>query len=158
MKPLTFEVWPSRTPEEDGKLRDIMRAVKEFNPPYVSVTVSDRRPFDCTLRTARLIQEEFGVSAMPHIRCLGRAPSDFCRDVDRVVSAGMTRLLVLRGDHPASGGAPTKDALQFAAQGIGLIRSMGASLRIAAACHPETHEDAIDDAHDLAFLCAKVRA
>lgn len=155
---ISMEVWPPRNAEEDAKFIQTLNVTQHLNPPFISVTVSDRRPAELTRQTAICIQREWGMVAMPHLRCLGRTEHEFCREIEGLVEHGIRRVLVVRGDRSPSSLESAHGTLRFAFEGVALIRKIGAPLTVAVGCHPDVHEEALDAGTDLHHLKAKVDA
>lgn len=156
MDRISIEVWPPRNAEEDAKFRQTLEAAKRLNPPFVSVTVSDRRPAVLTRETALRIEREFGIPAMPHIRCFGWTRGEFRREIELIIESGLRRVLVVRGDRPASLTHAPPGTLEHASEGVEIIRHMKAPLTVAVGCHPDVHEESPDALMDLFYLKHKV--
>jgi len=156
MNRISIEVWPPRNAEEDVKFCRTLEAAKQLDPPFVSVTVSDRRPAVLTRETAVRIQREFGLPAMAHIRCFGLMPGEFRREIELLVEGGIRRVLVIRGDKPSSMNYAPFGTLEHASDGVRLIREMKAPLLVGVGCHPDVHEEALSADLDLFYLEYKI--
>ena len=156
--PVSFEFYPPKTDEQRQQLERAVVRLKAHAPSFVSVTFgAGGSTLSYTPDTVRLLREQHGLDAVPHLSCMGGTRLEIAELLVRYRAVGCTRLVALRGDLP-SGMATTGD-FRYAADLVRFIRSEhGHHFRIEVAAYPETHPQA-DDAHiDLHHFKAKVDA
>lgn len=158
MIPISFEFYPPKTEEQRARLDRTARKLKAHAPKYVSCTFgAGGSTLRYTPETVRLLRQEHGFDAAPHLSCVGGTREEI-RDLLRLYRAiGCRRLVALRGDMP-SGMGHTGD-LRYASELVEFIRqTTGDHFRIDVACYPETHPQAEDALADMAYFKAKVDA
>jgi len=156
--PVSFEFYPPKTDEQRQQLERAVVRLKAHAPRFVSVTFgAGGSTLSYTPDTVRLLREQHGLDAVPHLSCMGGTRLEIAELLVRYRAVGCTRLVALRGDLP-SGMATTGD-FRYAADLVRFIRAEhGHHFRIEVAAYPETHPQA-DDAHiDLRHFKAKVDA
>jgi len=158
--PLSFELFPPRTPEGAAKLPATVRQLATANPGYFSVTHgaggSDQGGTYDTLLT---VVHETGCEAAAHLTCVGSTRDKVAALLQRYRDAGIRRIVALRGDLPAtamSSAAPGE--FHFASELVRFIRDThGEHFRIEVAAYPEMHPQATNPDADLERFIAKVR-
>ena len=156
--PVSFEFYPPKTDEQRQQLERAVARLKAQAPGFVSVTFgAGGSTLSYTPDTVRLLREQHGLDAVPHLSCMGGTRLEIAELLARYRAVGCTRIVALRGDLP-SGMATTGD-FRYAVDLVRFIRAEhGRHFRIEVAAYPETHPQA-DDAHiDLRHFKAKVEA
>ena len=156
--PVSFEFYPPKTDEQRQQLERTVLRLKGHAPRFVSVTFgAGGSTLSYTPDTVRLLREQHGLDAVPHLSCMGGTRLEIAELLARYRAVGCTRVVALRGDLP-SGMATTGD-FRYAADLVRFIRAEhGHHFRIEVAAYPETHPQA-DDAHiDLRHFKAKIDA
>lgn len=99
--PVSFEVYPPRSPEKAPSLYETIRALAAVHPRFISVTFgaggSSRRS---SLEVLTHILNNTHVQPMAHLTCVGTTHSEAADLVREFLDAGITSFLALRGDPP----------------------------------------------------------
>lgn len=96
---LSLEVIPPLKEEElDESRRKIESLVKDSQPAYISVTRRAEGNDENTIILCRLIQQDFGLKAIPHITAVNHNKETLKILEDRLKSSSLDRILVIRGD------------------------------------------------------------
>ncbi len=156
-KVFSFEFFPPRTDEDEGKLFAAARELAKLSPDFVSVTNSSggRLPF----RTAALsgaLKNEIGLEVVAHLTCLGQTRARIGEICAGLKKMGIENILALRGDRQAAEGAEGGD-YSYASQ-LAADLSDDGSFSVGGACYPEKHPEAATLEEDIAHLKEKVRA
>ncbi len=99
--PVSFEVYPPRTPDKAPSLYETIRALSEVHPRFISVTFgaggSSRRS---SLEVLTYILNNTHVQPMAHLTCVGTTHAEAADVVREFMEAGISSFLALRGDPP----------------------------------------------------------
>ncbi len=99
--PVSFEVYPPRTPDKAPSLYETIRALSEVHPRFISVTFgaggSSRRS---SLDVLTHILNNTHVQPMAHLTCVGTTHAEAADVVREFMEAGISSFLALRGDPP----------------------------------------------------------
>ena len=155
---ISFEFFPPRTPESVARLETTRRKLAALKPEFFSVTFgAGGSTRDLTLETVLDTRADTGVDSAPHISCIGFPVSEIRKVLDRYQSAGIQRLVALRGDMPS--GTTGFGELRFANELVEFIRSeTGDRFHIDVAGYPEVHPQSPGAASDLDSFKRKVEA
>ena len=159
---VSFEFFPPKTPEGVWNLLDALRALKNLEPDFVSVTYGaggSATEKQQTIDIVTRIKRDFGLEAMAHFTCVGATTDELRAMLDRMREAGIDNVLALRGDPPQgqTEWTATEGGLSYSRELIELIRE-DYEFAIGAACFPETHIHASSPEDDLRYLGEKVQA
>lgn len=157
--PISFELFPPRTPEGVAKLPSVVSELAGARPDFFSVTHgaggSDQ---DGTYETLLTVVRETGIEAAPHLTCVGSTRARVAALLDKYREAGVKRIVALRGDLPAtaySSAAPGE--FHYASELVRFIREThGDHFRIEVAAYPEMHPQAANPGADFDHFCRKV--
>jgi methylenetetrahydrofolate reductase (NADPH) len=154
----SFEFFPPKTPEGADKLRAVRAQLAALAPDFFSVTFgAGGSTREGTFNTVMEIHRE-GLPVAPHISCIGSTRASIVELLQRYRSAGVRRIVALRGDLPSGAGAG-RGELAYANELVELIRAeTGDWFRIEVAAYPEYHPQARSPAEDLRNFVRKVRA
>ena len=155
--PLSFEFFPTKTPEGAVKLRAVRQQLYAMRPEFCSVTYgAGGSTHEGTFNAVREILAE-GVDAASHFSCIGATKATVREQLAELKVMGVKRLVALRGDLPSGYGAGGE--FQYASDLIAFIRSETDShFQIEVACYPEVHPQARSPEADLKAFATKVRA
>jgi len=163
----SFEFFPPKTDAGLDQLRQSVRALRDLNPTFVSVTYgAGGSTRDRTIELVSEIQRHYGMDVMAHLTCVGASRDEIAGVLTRLQSAGIENVLALRGDPPkgADGFTPTPGGFRFAGELIAHIRDAFPTFGIGGACYPEGHVECLgqdgkrDLDRDLDNLVRKVDA
>ncbi|MFN9212377.1 MAG: methylenetetrahydrofolate reductase [NAD(P)H] [Betaproteobacteria bacterium] len=154
----SFEFVPPRTAEGADKLRAVRHELAALDPDYFSVTFGAGGSTREGTRATVMDIHAAGLTAAPHIACIGSTRTDIAALLDDYRAAGIRRLVALRGDMP-SGSGPVRGELHYANELIEFIRTHGGDwFHVEVACYPEMHPQARSPRDDLENFIRKVRA
>ena len=155
--PLSFEFFPTKTPEGAVKLRTVRQQLYVTRPEFCSVTYgAGGSTHDGTFGAVREILEE-GIDAASHFSCVGATRATVREQLVELRTMGVRRLVALRGDLPSGYG--TGGEFQYASDLVAFIRrEMPDDFHIEVACYPEVHPQAKSPEADLKAFAAKVHA
>lgn len=157
----SFELFPPRTPAGVEKLPGIVAELAAVKPAFFSVTYgaggSDQ---DGTAEAVAMVRRTTGIEAAPHLTCIGSTRAKIAELLKRYRDSGVTRIVTLRGDLPAT--ATTTEApgeLRYANELVSFIREThGDHFRLEVAAYPEVHPQAATPDADFDAFRRKVDA
>ncbi len=155
--PLSFEFFPTKTPEGAVKLRAVRQQLYAMRPEFCSVTYgAGGSTHDGTFAAVREILEE-GVAAASHFSCIGATKATVRAQLGELKAMGVKRLVALRGDLPSGYGLGGE--FLYASDLVAFIREeTGRDFHIEVACYPEVHPQARSPEADLRAFAAKASA
>lgn len=155
--PVSFEFFPTKTPEGAEKLRAVRQALYARRPDFCSVTYgAGGSTQEGTFATVREILAE-GVSAASHFSCIGATRETVRSQAATLKAMGVKRLVALRGDLPSGYGAGGE--FHYASDLVAFIRAeTGDDFHVEVAAYPEVHPQARSPEADLQAFALKVRA
>lgn len=156
--PISLEFFPPKTPEGTVKLAAARAELYALRPEFCSVTYGAGGSTQMgTLQVVQAIRDE-GFVGVPHFTCIGATRASVGETLDGFKSAGLKRLVALRGDLPSGSGSGFGE-FRYAADLIEQIRRhSGDHFHIEVAAYPETHPQARSPAADLKAFASKVAA
>jgi methylenetetrahydrofolate reductase (NADPH) len=157
--PVSFEVYPPRSPEHMGALLEAIDYLAQVNPDFISVTFgaggSTTRD---SLAVLEYIEKNTPTHPLAHLTCAGNSTEEATELVKSFVDAGITQFLALRGDLPEDHSAGIGD-LPHAEDLVRLLTGIsgdGSSIeRIAVAAFPNGHPDSQSRNDDIQVLLRK---
>ncbi|HXD07466.1 MAG TPA: methylenetetrahydrofolate reductase [NAD(P)H] [Burkholderiaceae bacterium] len=154
---LSLEFFPPKTPEGAEKLRAVRQQLYALSPQFCSVTYgAGGSTQEGTWTTVQAIRGE-GVEAAPHFSCIGATKDAVLETLRKFESAGIRRIVALRGDLPSGYGGFGE--FRYASDLVAFIReATGDHFHIEVAAYPETHPQARNPAADMKAYVTKVRA
>lgn len=157
--PISFELFPPRTPEGAAKLPSVISQLAAARPEFFSVTHgaggSDQ---DGTYETLLTVVRETGIEAAPHLTCVGSTRAKIAALLDKYRAAGVKRIVALRGDLPVTAySAAAPGEFHYASELVCFIREQhGNYFRIEVAAYPEMHPQAPNPGADFDNFRRKV--
>jgi methylenetetrahydrofolate reductase (NADPH) len=157
----SFELFPPRTPEAAAKLPAVLEKLAAVRPEYFSVTHgaggSDQ---DGTYETLLTVVRHTGIEVAPHLTCIGSTRANIEAHLQRYRDAGVSRIVALRGDLPATALSPAAPGeFHYASELVAFIREThGDWFKIEVAAYPEMHPQATSAGADFDNFCRKVEA
>lgn len=154
----SVEFFPPKTPEGSEKLRATRKILAALDPEYFSVTFGAGGSTQSGTRDTVLEIQSEGFAAAPHLSCIGRSRADLREILIEYKSAGLRRLVALRGDLPSGFGGSAGE-FSHANELIEFIRAeTGDWFHIEAAAYPEMHPQAKSPQDDLQNYARKIKA
>jgi len=155
--PISLEFFPTKTPEGAEKLRAVRQQLYALKPEFCSVTFgAGGSTQDGTLQAVTEIMSE-GSPASPHLNCIGQSRESIRERLAAYRSAGIRRIVALRGDLPSGYGVGGE--FRYASDLVAFVRAeTGDHFHIEVAAYPETHPQAKSPLADLDAFAAKVKA
>ena len=155
--PISFEFFPTKTPEGAAKHVQVRQALYARKPQFCSVTYGAGGSTQAgTLAMVRDIQAE-GMAAASHFSCIGATQDKVRAELQELKDLGVKRLVALRGDLPSGYGLG--GPFPYASDLVGFIRQeFGDGFHIEVAAYPEMHPQAKSPQADLQAFATKVRA
>jgi methylenetetrahydrofolate reductase (NADPH) len=153
----SFEFFPPKTAEGQGKLLAARRQLAQLKPAFFSCTYgAGGSTQEGTVRTVMEIRAE-GHDAAPHLSCIGSRRDNIAALLDQFKAAGIRRLVCLRGDLPS--GMAVAGEFRYAADLVRFVRERtGDWFHIEVAAYPEFHPQARRPADDLRHFKEKIEA
>lgn len=154
----SIEFFPPKTPEGSDKLRATRKVLAELQPEYFSVTFGAAGSTQAGTRDTVLEIRSEGLSAAPHLSCIGRTRADLRAIIAEYKAHGIRQLVALRGDLPSGFGGSFGE-LHHASDLIEFVRAeTGDWFHIECAAYPEMHPQAKSPQDDLQNFARKVKA
>jgi methylenetetrahydrofolate reductase (NADPH) len=154
----SFEFFPPKSPEGAEKLRQVRARLAQVKPEFFSVTFgAGGSTREGTFNTVMEIHADQHPVA-PHISCIGSTRAELAELIDAYKSAGIRRMVALRGDMP-SGAGLSNGQFRHANELVEFIREhSGAWFHLEVAAYPEFHPQSRSPDDDLANFVRKVKA
>lgn len=157
----SLEFFPPKDETGVEALRQSAAALKSVPWDFVSVTYgAGGSTRERTAQVSALLKNDFGLTVMPHLTCVGHSRAELHALADRIHDGGFRNIMTLRGDPPkgASGFTPAPDGLRYASELVTLLKSRHSDLCLGVAGYPEKHPEAPSLEVDLDNLQRKVDA
>jgi methylenetetrahydrofolate reductase (NADPH) len=154
---LSVEFFPPQTSEGAEKLRATWATLAQLKPAFFSVTFgAGGSTQDRTFETVEEIRAA-GLPAAPHLSCIGSTKERVRAILQRYRSAGINRIVALRGDLPSGMADPGE--FRYANELVEFIRrETGDCFHVEVAAYPEYHPQARTPRDDLLNFKRKVDA
>ena len=155
--PISFEFFPTKTPEGAAKHVNVRQQLYARKPEFCSVTYGAGGSTQAgTFTMVRDIQNE-GVGAASHFSCIGATHDKVREELKQLKAMGVKRIVALRGDLPSGYGLGGE--FRYASDLVTFIREeTGEHFHLAVAAYPEVHPQAKSPQADLDAFIAKVQA
>src|SRR3569833_356421 len=139
---VSFEFFPPKTDAMEERFWDSVHKLAPLHPRFVSVTYgAGGSTRERTLRMVSQVKAETGVDAAAHLTCVGATKDEVNQVVHAYKTAGIKRIVALRGDPPGGPGQPfvqQPGGYTSAAELVAGIRRIG-NFDISVAAYPEKH-------------------
>lgn len=157
---ISFEYFPPKTEEAENHLLETAKALKSYNPKYVSVTYgAGGSTREGTRRIVKRMMDETGVTTMPHLTCVGSTKDEIKTILEDYRGMGIENVLAMRGDLPAGMTEipPESGGFQHASDLVSFIKPMN-QFSIGVAVYPEGHIQTKSLEEDIKYTKLKVDA
>ena len=153
---VSFEVFPPKKADGLEAVEKATEQIAALKPDFMSVTYgAGGSTSKMTLEIASHLQQQYGVSVLPHLTCVASSKS-YVRDmVSQIKGLGIENIMALRGDIPQDGKIGTD--YKYAADLIRDIKEQS-DLCIGGACYPEGHIECRHKEDDILHLKEKVES
>jgi methylenetetrahydrofolate reductase (NADPH) len=145
VKAVSFEFFPPKTPEMEAKLWDSVERLAPLKPDFVSVTYgAGGSTRERTHAIVKRMAEATPLAPAGHITCVAATRAEIDQVLKDYWSAGVKRIVALRGDPTAGIGAryePHPGGYAYASDLIAGARRIG-DFDISVGCYPEAHPEA----------------
>lgn len=139
---VSFEFFPPKTDVMEERFWESVHKLAPLKPRFVSVTYgAGGSTRERTLRMVKQVKAETGVDAAAHLTCVGATKEEVDQVVHAYKTAGIKRIVALRGDPPGGPGQPFVQhpgGYINAAELVGGIGRIG-DFDISVAAYPEKH-------------------
>ncbi|MGV8841753.1 MAG: methylenetetrahydrofolate reductase [NAD(P)H] [Pseudomonas sp.] len=155
----SFEFFPTKTEAGHVKLLATAKQLARYNPDFFSCTYgAGGSTRERTLNTVLQLEHEVKIAAAPHLSCVGDSKAELRALLNQYQSAGIKRLVALRGDLPSGMGMASGE-MRYANELVSFIREeTGTHFHIEIAAYPEMHPQARNFEDDLANFVRKAHA
>jgi methylenetetrahydrofolate reductase (NADPH) len=157
----SFELFPPRTPAGWDKLPALAEALAAVQPAFFSVTYgAGGSEQNGTYDTLIKVVEQTGIETAPHLTCIGSTRAKIGALLEQYKAAGVTRIVALRGDLPATAvSSEAPGELRYASELVAFIREThGDHFTLEVAAYPEMHPQAENPDADFDAFRKKVDA
>ncbi|MDO4998256.1 MAG: methylenetetrahydrofolate reductase [NAD(P)H] [Neisseria sp.] len=156
---LSFEFFPTRTPEGRAKQVITRKQLSQFSPEFFSCTSgAGGSTKDGTLQTISDILSE-GIAAAPHLPCVGMTEEEVLALLATYKEMGVRHIVALRGDIPSGMWGAAASGLRYANELVEVIKSAhGDDFHVEVAAYPEFHPQARSAEDDVNNFVRKVKA
>lgn len=133
--------------------------LKQVSPAFYSVTYgAGGGTAQPTMDLVCKIQDDYGITAMPHLTCVGHTTGYLSSYVSDLKERGIDNILALRGDAPGGGKFnPVPGGLKYASEVVKLVDGFD-HFSIGVAGHPEGHPECTSLEADVQYLKDKLDA
>lgn len=153
----SIEYFPPRTATGEKKLDGVHEELSKLDPDFFSVTYGAGGSTKFGTKKIVLRYKALGAEVAPHLSFGGTEDSEIAQLLQDYKSAGVRRLVALRGDNPSGMGAAVQH--RYASELVEFVRRVsGDHFHIDVACYPETHPESPSFKSDVEFFKRKVDA
>ena len=160
--PVSFEVYPPKTPDGLPALHDSIHALDSVNPDFISVTFgAGGSSTRSSLDVLRFIRDNTKATPLAHLTCVGTTKKEVAELIHSFLGEGINHFLALRGDLPV-GADHHEGELEHASDLVALMmelheESLGPD-RVAVAAFPNGHPESENRQRDIETLLIKENA
>jgi len=157
---VSFEFFPPKTAEMEAALWKSVQRLAPLAPRFVSVTYgADGSTRDRTHNIVARVVRETGLTAAPHLTCVGATKEEVLDVARRYRDEGIRHIVALRGDPPQGQAryVPHPGGFAYAADLVAGLKSV-ADFDISVAAYPDMHPEAASPQADIDNLKRKFDA
>jgi len=154
---ISFEVFPPKKEGEFEQAYEVLKALAELAPDFISVTYgAGGSRSDKTVELASYIQNTLGIDAVAHMTCVGSTKEKLLQVAEDLKASNINYVLALRGDRPRDMSDEQYASRDFAhASHMMEFLKANTPLHLAGACYPEKHFESFSMESDLNNLKRK---
>lgn len=154
---VAFEFFPPRSQRSAAALQNTLKALKKYNPLYVSMTCgAGGSSYEATRDAVNILLTEKDLVVMPHLTCISTEPAAVRDTLKHYKDLEIDNIMALRGDIlPESQEANLGGEFKFAKDLVKLIKEDG-HFDIGAAVYPEGHIEMRSLDEDLKYTKQKI--
>lgn len=157
---VSIEFFPPKDAQGEERLWSALAQLSDIAPDFVSVTYgAGGSTRDRTLRITAEITSRTGMSTVAHLTCVGATRDELSSVLSQYKSAGISRVLALRGDPPSGPRGEwisTPHGIDHAHELVHLASSMG--FEVGVAVFPDGHPASKNRDEDIETLKRKADA
>lgn len=157
---LSYEFFPPRRPEEEGKFWDTVDRLMVHSPDFVSVTYgASGTTRDRTIAATRALADR-GALTVGHLTCVSQSRDDTARTLAAFEDSGVHNILAIRGDMPGGPTVPWRrhpEGLSTATHLVEFIKARG-EFCVGVAAFPNVHQPDNDPELDARLVVEKAAA
>lgn len=157
---LSYEFFPPRSPEEEGRFATTVEKLEAFGPDFVSVTYgASGSTRDRTVEATRALAER-GTVTVGHLTCVSQSRDDTARTLSAFEEVGVRNILAIRGDMPGGPSVPWEqhpEGIGTATELVEFIRARG-DFCVGVAAFPNVHQPDNDPELDARIVVEKAKA
>lgn len=156
-KSLSFEVFPPKKDGEFEKAFEVLDAMGQLKPDYISVTYgAGGSRAGKTVEIASYIQNTLHIDAVAHMTCVGSKREQLLEVYQELKAHNVNHVLALRGDRPKDMSDEQYAARDFEhASDMMAFLKENTDLHLSGACYPEKHFECFSMESDLNNLKKK---
>jgi len=156
---VSFEFFPPKNDEMEGRLWQTVKRLEPLRPKFVSVTYgAGGSTRERTARTVGRILSESALMPAAHLTCIDATRETVDEVIRQFVDLGVTRFVALRGDPSAGVGTQYQPHPGGYANGADMVAALKrhGDFDISVSAYPEKHPESPDFATDIDMLKRKV--
>nr|WP_321512802.1 methylenetetrahydrofolate reductase [uncultured Pseudodesulfovibrio sp.] len=154
---LSLEFFPPKGQTEWPSFFKQVDQLTGLNPLFVSVTYgAGGKTQDNTLEIASSVHEQFGLTTMSHLTCVGAEKKGLAEYIDKLLDAGIENILALRGDMPSVGAPDVWTDFSYASDLVQFVKKQWPEVCVGTACYPDAHPESSSIEEDLEWTRHKL--
>ncbi|MGI9395481.1 MAG: methylenetetrahydrofolate reductase [Boseongicola sp.] len=157
---VSFEFFPPQSLDASFRLWDTVQMLAPLEPAFVSVTYgAGGTTREITHDAVAALGTHMGLDVAAHLTCVDASREETLNIADRYASAGVRRIVALRGDPPKGQGRyqPHPQGFADSTELVAALAGTG-KFEISVGAYPDRHPDAAYDGADIDWLKRKIDA